>query len=141
MNKKNFMNAIREFRNQDRLHKRVVREILEDARSYSGKTFAEKVEKRLEDIAYGGLSTGIVGSLIYYSDTVKFYELYKEDIFDLFEEKATLYGESLGAYLSGFKGFDTSDYFIRGHRNMNYCAWAAYEIIASDLSDIIYDLD
>ena len=53
---------IAELKDASRLHKRVINEIMRDAKDYEGENFSEKLKGRLDDIAMG-LSSGVVGSL------------------------------------------------------------------------------
>jgi hypothetical protein len=42
----------------------------------------------LRDLLYGGCASGIVGGLVYYKDTTKFYADHKADIWELINERA-----------------------------------------------------
>ena len=116
----------------DRLHKRVLNEILEDSKGYSGTKY-EKVMKRLGDILYGGLQTGIVSSMIYYTDTEAFFKRYRDNIYNLLGEEAGNMGFTVGEYLATLKDWDSDDWLIQGTYNRNILAWWAYETIAYQL--------
>lgn len=131
MDTKKMMEIVKDMK-VDRLHKRVLNEIVEDAKGYSGKPY-ERVMKRLKDILYGGLSTGIVGSLIYYSDTTHFFDLYRKDIMKVLKDWNDGAGQSLGYYLEHINGWDCDDVLIEEANNKNLLAWRAYEIIAYNL--------
>lgn len=79
------MKKIKELRNQNELYKRVIDEILEDCENYSG-TKKEKIIARCNDILNAGCVSGIVSSMIYYSDTTKFYDNFYDEIYELIEE-------------------------------------------------------
>jgi uncharacterized protein YukJ len=70
---------------KNRLFKRVINEIVSDSDNYSGNNLQERLKARLKDVGYG-LSSGTVGSMIYYSDTVKFFNLYRKDIETLWQD-------------------------------------------------------
>lgn len=112
----------------NRLYKRVISEIVSDAKGYGSKNLHENLKSRLGDIAHG-LSSGIVGSMIYYSDTCKFFKTYKKEIQELIKE----YQEGTGTTIIEAEWFDKDDFFCEENNNQNYLAWFAYETIAFDL--------
>jgi hypothetical protein len=124
---------IAELKDASRLHKRVINEIVEDSKDYDG-DFTERLTARLDDIGHG-LSTGIVGSLIYYEDTCAFFKRYQDEIGELLAETirdtglqpAELFGDD----------WDEEDPLCREQLNQNLLAWFAYEAIASQLRDLI----
>ena len=114
----------------NRLYKRVINEIIEDSKEYDGKNLQECITARLYDVGRG-LSTGIVGSMIYYKDTVRFFKTYKEEIANIISEN--------GYNPQDFNGYDEEDYFCKDTNNMNLLAWFAYEFIASELLNQLED--
>ncbi len=114
----------------NRLHKRVIDEIVSDAKEYGGKNLHENLKSRLKDIAHG-LSSGIVGSMIYYTDTCKFFKTYKKEIQELIKE----YQEGTGSSIMEAEWFDKDDFLCEEDNNQNYLAWFAYETIAFNLMD------
>jgi hypothetical protein len=133
MTNKEVKEIIRDMK-KNRLYKRVINEIIEDSRDYSGNNMQERILGRLEDIQHG-LSSGIVGSLIYYSDTTKFFDRYRKDIEKLWKE----FSFSTDMKLSDLRGFDESDPFIRDIENKNLLAWWAYEEIADEFYNRLYE--
>lgn len=119
---------------RNRLYKRVINEIVADSENYSGNNLQERLQARLQDISHG-LNTGIVCSMVYYSDTTKFFDRYKKEIAELLTD----WGAETGQTLQDLNGFDSSDPFIRDTANKNMLAWAAYEIIAGRLEYQLYD--
>ena len=119
---------------KNRLYKRVINEIVEDSKDYSGNNLQERLQARLQDISYG-LSSGIVGSMIYYKDTTKFFNLYRKEIEKLWQE----FSFETGMKLSDLRDFDESDPFIRDTSNKNLLAWWAYEEIAVMLENQLCD--
>jgi hypothetical protein len=117
---------------KNRLFKRVINEIVSDSDNYSGNNLQERLQARLKDVGYG-LSSGIVGSMIYYSDTVKFFNLYRKEIEKLWQE----FSFETGMKLTDLKDFDESDPFIRDTNNKNLLAWWSYEEIAVMLENAI----
>lgn len=112
----------------DRLHRRVINEIVEDSKDHNGENLQERLLSRLKDISHG-CSSGTVGSLIYYSDTCAFFKKYKKEIASLVKE----YQEETGSNISELQWFDKEDIFCEEQNNQNYLAWFAYETIAFNL--------
>lgn len=125
---------IAELKDASRLHRRVINEIMRDAKDYEGENFSEKLKGRLDDIAMG-LSSGVVGSLIYYSDTCAFFKRYQDEIGELLAETirdtrlqpAELFGDI----------WDEEDPLCREQQNQTLLAWFAYQVIASQLRNLI----
>jgi hypothetical protein len=119
---------------KNRLYKRVINEIVADSQDYNGDNIQERILARLDDVGHG-LSSGIVGSMIYYSDTVNFFNRYRKDIEELWQE----FAEGTGMKLQDLRDFDESDPFIRDTNNKNLLAWFSYEEIANQLHDALYE--
>ena len=92
---KEIKEEIRELKGTNGLYKRVINDIIEDAENsgYSG-NFIEKLQARINDIQKGGCASGTVSMMIYYTDTVKFFKTYREEIEELLKE----YMDSIGFY-------------------------------------------
>lgn len=130
----------------NRLAKRVIAEIVSDSKDHDGENMQERLLSRLNDISHGGQS-GTISSLIYYTDTNKFFRTYKKEIVELAEQTADELGEQVLEMVAGFNGLDKqftqsevakvlygnwqeTDY----HKMVsNYLAWFAYETIAYNL--------
>jgi hypothetical protein len=89
----------------------------------------------LKDLFHGGCQSGIVGNLIYYTDTCAFYAKHKQEIWDLVLIQAEQQGEqnpfAFLSALNGAKDIGSVDQFE------NLLAWYGFEetarIIAGDL--------
>lgn len=125
--------ALKELKNMegfnDRLSKRVINDLLSN--NYTTK----ELKDYIRDIVNCGCVSGCVSSLIYYSDTVRFFNCYKEEIIKLFKELIyntdNLYEDNKGLYT---KIYDTTIYENQKKftiEEKNNLAWFAYE-------DIIY---
>lgn len=90
-----------------------VKEILEDM--IEG---AYDMDAILRDLAKGGCQSGMIGDLIYYSDTKKFYERHEEEIEDMLDEND--YDRSA---VCGDVDFNLQTY-------CNNAAWIAFEMVA-----------
>jgi len=59
----------------------------------------------IDEVVKHGCVSGIVSSLIYYSDTVKFYNEHEEEIWDMLEDHSRNYGsENVLEFIGGFNG-------------------------------------
>ena len=79
----------------------------------------DEVQRLLEEINEHGCSSGIVPSMIYYTDTEKFFDKYSNEIFELYND----FNEETGYTLSTI--------------DKNSLAWFSYELIVSNLYDEI----
>lgn len=81
-------------------------------------------DKRLifQEVLEHGCYSGIVSSLIYYSDTLKFFDTYREEIKVLLKDIMDEVGVGSPKELFGDK-WDESDVF----QNQNLLAWFAFE--------------
>ena len=89
------------------------------------------VQGVLKDLMYGGCQSGIVGHLIYYTDTTKFYKRHRGDI------SALLYETGFNAVeLFGDK-WDELDPLAVDTQNQNLLAWFGFEETARQIADQI----
>lgn len=113
---------------ETKLEKFVQREINDHADGYeSGATGF------LKDLAYGGCQSGMVGSLIYYNDTVKFYKRHKTEINTLLKDMLSETGYTSPSELFGEK-WDKEDIFAEEQQNQNLLAWFGFEETARQLA-------
>ena len=94
-----------------------------------GKDYDNGAAGFLRDVAYGGCASGVVGELIYYRDTVKFYRQHRAEISELLKETIQEYG----AKGPGEK-WDTDDPLASEQFNQNLLAWFAFEETARRLA-------
>ena len=127
--------VISEFEGRNKLYERVISEIVEDSEDYEG-TELERIKMRLDDISQG-LVNGTVSSLIYYSDTLEFFEEYNDELWDLFQKL-----EDSGVEpLEGLKRSCSETSIIMCSDNVNnWAVWTAYEEIAYEFSNAIESL-
>jgi len=84
----------------------------------------------MSDLSYGGCASGIVGSLIYYTDTVRFFLRHKAAINVLLGEELSESGMSVSML---FPGWDSDDPLAFEVNNRNLLAWWAFERTADIL--------
>ena len=91
----------------------------------------------LHDVLYGGGQSGIISSLIYYTDTIAFYKKHKNDIKAMVNELMKDFGYKNLTELFGMKWND-DDLFIEDMQNQNLLAWLGYE---ETVRNIVNELD
>jgi hypothetical protein len=112
-----------------RLEKAVQAEINSHAEDYN----ESGAKGFLEDLMQGGCQSGIIGSLIYYTDTVKFYKKHKAEITALLKEALDSTGLQSPSELFGDK-WDSEDIFAEEQLNQNLLAWFGFEETARNLA-------
>ena len=126
---------IEEWEDKNPLYERVISEIVDDSENYDG-TKLERIKLRLDDISHG-LVNGIVSSLIYYSDTVAFFDKYYDDIYDYIDYLSDAGLEPLEA----IKNSETETEILMGTDSVkNRIAWMVYEEIAYEFGNAIEEL-
>lgn len=86
----------------------------------------EDMEMYMSDVIQHGCVSGTVSELIYYTDTVEFYNKYKRDINDLLAEAMDNYGTDSPSDIFGEK-WDSEDPLAEDTHNQNLLAWFAFE--------------
>lgn len=93
-----------------------------------------QIKSVLDDLFRGGCSSGIVGELIYYSDTTAFYNKHKDEINSLLKETLEMTGYKSPAELFGDK-WDSEDSLALEDTNQNLLAWFGFEETARNLAN------
>ena len=105
---------------------RIEKRVLQWAKRYN----PDNTKQALEELQAHGCQSGIVGELIYYSDTIKWFKYYRKDINALLVEML----DSTGLPISElFKDWDTSDPLAQDTNNQNLLAWFSFEESANNL--------
>lgn len=87
----------------------------------------------LNDLAQGGCQSGIVGELIYYTDTVKFYQTHRAEIKSMLREMIKDCGCTIEELFRN--KWDAEDMFAEEENNQNLLAWFGFEETARILAD------
>lgn len=95
-----------------------------------GRDYEDGWRGAMRDLQHGGCSSGMVGSLIYYRDTVKFYRKHQEEIVALLVETFENSGFYDPVKLFGDK-WDETDPLAFTDCNRNLLAWFGFEETAS----------
>lgn len=104
----------------NRLTKRVCAYVINRWSDYDNKRYI------FTDVLDYGCQSGIVGSLIYYSDTVAFYKMYRSEINDLLCELQASTGLYDMVELFGER-WDKEDPLANNIYNQNLLAWFGFE--------------
>lgn len=91
-----------------------------------GRDYGDGWKGAYKDLEYGGCQSGMVGSLIYYRDTVRFYKRYQKEIDALLKEFLSDLGADGPQGLFGEK-WDKEDPLAREDENKNLLAWFGFE--------------
>lgn len=118
-------------RDGTKLEKEVCRYILDEWSDYSDK------KAIFTDVLYHGCQSGIVGSLIYYTDTVAFYKRHREEINALLQETMDECGSYNPSDLFGDK-WDKENPLVLDTYNQNLLAWFGFE---ETMRKIAYQFD
>lgn len=102
------------------LKKRVCNYIISRWSDYNDKTDIFK------DVLYHGCQSGIVSELIYYSDTIRFYKQYKQEINDLLYNTMNETGLYAPSELLSDR-WDIEDPLAQDTHNQNLLAWFGFE--------------
>lgn len=108
---------------------RIEKRVLQWAKRYN----PENTKQALEDLTQHGCESGIVGELIYYRDTVKWFKYYRKDINILLVDTLEGFrGKDGLAYVFGNK-WDITDPLAQDTHNQNLLAWFSFEESANNL--------
>lgn len=98
-----------------------------------GQDYADGAAGAYRDLEYGGCQSGVVGHLVYYHDTVAFYERHKTEINVMLYEMLFSTGLSVSE-LFGDK-WDAADPLALETPNQNLLAWFGFEEAARRLME------
>ena len=98
-----------------KLEKRVINDLLN-----TGLT-TEELKDHIKDIVQCGCISGIVSSLVYYSDTTKFFNCYRKEILSMLQDP-----DKIVNYFDDTYWLDHKKYSIE---EKNHLAWFIYEDI------------
>lgn len=85
----------------------------------------DELIRDMEDLQRYGCVSGMITDLIYYDDTNKFYDNYKDDINELLGDLLDGSGLSIQEFFG--KNFDNDDPLILNFSNKNLLAWFGFE--------------
>ena len=130
-----FDEVINDFKNASDFYEFVVDDIEEDCKEYDGETLKDKMIARCDDISEHGCVSGMVSSLIYYSDTTAVFDKYADDIYDLIESYDP------DTFLDVLKTHvNTTEIILNCDTSKNWIVWLAYEDVAFTLAEKLREL-
>ena len=115
-----------------RLERNVQQWVNEQAESYD-----DGAKGVLTDLMRGGCSSGIVGHLIYYTDTLKFFQTHRREISALLSEiiqDSGMQPAELFPANRNSMGWDILDPLAQENQNRNLLAWFGFEETAQRLA-------
>ena len=123
----------------DRLSKRVINDLLSNAYTTSD------LKYHMEDISEFGCSGGNVMSLIYYSETERFFNCYRKEIINLLREfmyynTESVYENSRGLYTKIYDSVIYEDQKKFTTQEKNDLTWFAYEEIVRRITQDYFKL-
>ena len=123
----------------DRLSRRVINDLLSNAYTTSD------LKYHMEDISEFGCSGGNVMSLIYCSETERFFNCYRKEIIKLFREyiyynTESLYEDSKGLYTKIYDSVIYEDQKKFTTQEKNDLTWFAYEEIVRRITQDYFKL-
>jgi len=90
------------------------------------------VPDALKSLMEHGISSGMVGHLVYYADTAKYFEKHKKEIKEMLKELSDDTGEQ---YPQALRDWDAEDPFADEEHNQNLLAWFGFEESAHRLAN------
>ena len=116
--------VIDELKSKNNMYAWVIEDILDDSEDYSGDTLKDRVIARCNEIYEHGCVSGTVGSLIYYSDTTRFFNDNWDDIYDMLEELDDGGVEPMEAIK---RHCSNTEILMGTDQVKNWIAWMCYE--------------
>lgn len=118
----------------NRLTNRVIDYYIDESVDYES---ADDLLSSMENLQKYGCVSGMIGDLIYYDDTIKFFDDYKEEINEMLSNLIEGTGCSMEE-LFGDK-FDKEDPLVIDYSNKNLLAWFGFEETVNNLYENIYE--
>ena len=106
--------------NENKLFKRACDYVINEWNDYSDKKHI------FTDVLYHGCQSGMVGFLIWYSDTIAFYKRYRDEINELLQETMNGTGIYTMKELFGDR-WELEDPLALENHNQNLLAWFGFE--------------
>lgn len=97
----------------------------------SNYTSVDELLKSMEDLQEHGCISGMINELMYYDDTSKFFDEYKDEINEIVSDLT----QNSGFSLEGLFGsnFDKNDPLIIDYYNKNLLAWFSFEEVSNKI--------
>ena len=109
-----------------------MKKLIEEVQDWIDEMNEDGYTGALDDLLEHGCQSGVVSGLIYYTDTVKFYDDHQVEIDNMLAATC----DDLGCSPSGLFGkkWDNTDMLARDTHNKNLLAWFGFEETARTLS-------
>ncbi len=123
---------LEDLKGDNKLTNHVIDYYIDESNNYDS---AENLLASMEDLQKYGCVSGMINELIYYDDTNKFFDNYKEEINNMLSDLTQGTGCSVEE-LFGDK-FDKEDPLILDYKNKNLLAWFGFEETSYNLYENI----
>lgn len=125
---------LRKLKTNNRLNNYVIDYYINDSENYET---VDELLSSMEELQRYGCSSGMIKDLIYYDDTIKFFNKYKEEINQLLSNVI----EETGCSIEELFGdrYDKTDPLFINYVNQNLLSWFGFEKTVSNLYDNIYE--
>lgn len=127
------MKTIEEIKNvktESKLEEVVLAEIVEEIET----CYENREEEFFEDLFRNGCISGMVSSLVYYTETQKFFKEHSEEINEMISETINSIGCDSLTGIFGDK-FDKEDFLCLEQSNQNLLAWFGFEETARKIAN------
>lgn len=106
----------------------VINHYIDESSNY---TSVDELLKSMEDLQEHGCISGMINELMYYDDTSKFFDEYKDEINEIVSDLI----QNSGFSLEGLFGsnFDKNDPLIIDYYNKNLLAWFSFEEVSNKI--------
>lgn len=106
----------------------VINHYIDESSNY---TSVDELLKSMEDLQEHGCISGMINELMYYDDTSKFFDEYKDEINEIVSDLT----QNSGFSLEGLFGsnFDKNDPLIIDYYNKNLLAWFSFEEVSNKI--------
>lgn len=118
-----------EIARESKLKKDVISILKRKVADYDG-----SYQSLFNDILQHGLQSGIIGELVYYSDTLAWYKKHKTEIGKMLRDLMSEYGATSPKEIFG-KNWDDDDYFAEDTSNQNLLAWFSFEETTREIAN------
>jgi hypothetical protein len=109
------------------------RAVLRIMRQNADKASDYTIEEVYKDLQYGGCASGTISGMIYYRETLPFFQKHKADINALLVEQLAESGQSIDTLF--FEKWDSEDPLALDTTNQNLLAWFGFEEAARRMFD------
>lgn len=125
---------LEKLKGNNQLTNHVIDYYIDESNNYES---SDELLSSMKDLQEYGCVSGMIGELIYYDDTIKFFDKYKNEINELLANVTEGTGCSMEE-LFGDK-FNKDDPLVTDYENKNLLAWFGFEETVNNLYENVYE--